>query len=210
MQHRPQRRMLLAVIVAAVGLSLLAPGLSRAAERRAAKRAAASKQAPVKEANKANSVEQIIVVFKTHFDIGYTGMAKDVVQRYRTSMIEDALKVVDQNRDLPPAQQFVWTIPGWPMHKILEDWSGQTPQRKERVEQALKEGRFVLHGLAFTTHTELLEVEDMVRDMGYSSQIMRKLGLALPGDGKMTDVPEHTWMLATLLRHAGIRFMHIG
>ena len=52
-------------------------------------------------------------------------------------MIDQALEVVDRNRDLPPEQQFVWTIPGWPMHKILEDWPGQTPERKRGVEQAL-------------------------------------------------------------------------
>jgi hypothetical protein len=64
-------------------------------------------------------VEQVIVVFKTHFDIGYTDMASNVVRRYRTTMIDDALKVVKQNRTLPPEQQFAWTLPGWRMHKIL-------------------------------------------------------------------------------------------
>ena len=151
-------------------------------------------------------VREVIVVFKTHFDIGYTDMASDVVQRYRTTMIDQALKVVDQNRDLPPAQQFVWTIPGWPMHKILEDWPGQTPERKQQIVQAFKDGRFVVHALPFTTHTELLEAEDLVRGLGYSSRLTRELGLALPRDAKMTDVPEHTWMLPTLLRHAGVRF----
>jgi len=155
-------------------------------------------------------LQEVVVVFKTHFDIGYTEMAADVVQRYRTTMIEQALNVADQNRDLPAAQQFAWTIPGWPMHKILEDWTGQTPERKQRIMQAFKDGRFVVHGLPFTTHTELLEVEDLVRGLGYSSRLTRDLGLALPRDAKMTDVPEHTWMLSTLLRHAGVRFMHIG
>jgi hypothetical protein len=155
-------------------------------------------------------VHEVIVVFKTHFDIGYTDMAANVVQRYRTTMIDQALEVVARNRDLPPAQQFVWTIPGWPMHQILADWPGQTPQRQEQIKQALAEGRFVVHALPFTTHTELLEVEDLVRGLGYSSRLARGLGLALPHDAKMTDVPEHTWMLSTLLRHAGVRFMHIG
>ena len=155
-------------------------------------------------------VHEVIVVFKTHFDIGYTEMAAAVVQRYRTTMIDQALEVVARNRDLPPEQQFIWTIPGWPMHKILEDWPGQTAQRQERIEQALSEGRFVVHALPFTTHTELLEVEDLVRGLGYSSRLTRRLGLAPPGDAKMTDVPEHTWLLPTLLRHADVRFMHIG
>jgi hypothetical protein len=58
-------------------------------------------------------VEEVVVVFKTHFDIGYTDMGSNVVQTYRTTMIDQALDVVDQNRDLPASQQFVWTIPGW-------------------------------------------------------------------------------------------------
>ena len=157
-----------------------------------------------------NPLSQIVVVFKTHFDIGYTDMATNIVQRYRTKMIDQALDVVDQNRDLPPQQRFVWTLAGWPMHKILQDWAGQSPQRKERVEQALRDGRFVVHGLPFTTHTELLEAEDLVRSLGYSARLTRRLGLELPRDGKMTDVPEHTWMMATLLKHAGIDFMMIG
>jgi hypothetical protein len=155
-------------------------------------------------------LKEIVVVFKTHFDIGYTAMATNVVQRYRTTMIDQALDVVDQNRDLPPQQQFAWTLAGWPMNKILEDWPGQSPQRKERIEKALRDGRFVVHGLPFSTHTELLEAEDLVRSLGYSARLTRRLGLEMPRDGKMTDVPEHTWMMATLLKHAGIEFMMIG
>ena len=155
-------------------------------------------------------LREIVVVFKTHFDIGYTEMASNVVQRYRTTMIDQALDVVDQNHDLPPQQQFAWTLAGWPLTKILQDWPGQSEQRKERVEKALREGRFVVHGLPFTTHTELLESEDLVRSLGYSARLARRLGLDLPRDGKMTDVPEHTWMMATLLKHAGIDFMMIG
>jgi len=157
-----------------------------------------------------SGVEQIIVVFKTHFDIGYTDMASNIVTKYRTTMIDQALAVVDQNRDLPPAQQFAWTIPGWPMHKILEDWPGQTAERKRKIEEAFKQGRFVVHGLPFTTHTETLEPEDLVRSLGYSARLARAFGLPLPRDGKMTDVPEHTRLLATILKHAGISFMHIG
>jgi alpha-mannosidase len=157
-----------------------------------------------------SGVKEIVVVFKTHFDIGYTDMASNIVQRYRTTMIDQALDVVDQNRDLPPQQQFAWTLAGWPLAKILQDWPGQSPQRKERVEKALREGRFVVHGLPFTTHTELLEAEDLVRSLGYSARLARRLGLDLPRDGKMTDVPEHTWMMATMLKHAGIDFMMIG
>lgn len=155
-------------------------------------------------------VREVIVTFKTHFDIGYTDLPDAIVQRYRTTMIDQALDVVDRNRGLPPEQQFVWTIPGWPLCKIAEDWPGQTPDRQQRILQALKEGRFVVHGLPFTLHTELLEPEDLVRGLGYASRLSRELGLPLPRDAKMTDVPSHSWILPTLLRHAGIDFLHLG
>ena len=155
-------------------------------------------------------VREVVITFKTHFDIGYTDLASNVVQRYRTTMIDQALKVVDQNRSLPAEQQFVWTIPGWPMSKILADWPGQTPDRQQQILQAFKDGRFVVHGLPFTTHTELLEPEDLVRGLGFASRLSRDAGLALPRDAKMTDVPCHSWILPTLLQHAGIEFLHLG
>ncbi|MBP7051431.1 MAG: hypothetical protein KBE65_10490 [Phycisphaerae bacterium] len=155
-------------------------------------------------------VREVIITFKTHFDIGYTDFASNVVQRYRATMIDQALKVVDQNRGLPREQQFVWTIPGWPMAKILEDWDGQTAERQQQILLAFKDGRFVVHGLPFTTHTELLEPEDLVRGLGYASRLSREAGLPLPRDAKMTDVPCHSWIMPTLLRHAGIEFLHLG
>lgn len=155
-------------------------------------------------------LEQVIIVFKTHFDIGYTDMASNVVERYRTKMIDDALKVVDLSRNLPPEQQFVWTLPGFPMTKILEDHISQTKERKQRIIDALKEGRFVIHSLPFTLHTELLEPEDLARGLEFSTEISRSLSLQLPRDAKMTDVPCHSFILPPLLTSAGVDFLHIG
>lgn len=156
------------------------------------------------------SLREVVVVFKTHFDLGYTDMASNVVQRYRTSMIDDALKVVDANRDLPAEQQFVWTLAGWPLAQILEEGPGQTPERQARVKAAFKQGRFVAHALPFTTHTELLEPEDLVRGLGFASRLSREAEQPLPRDAKMTDVPSHSWFLPTLLRQAGVDFLHLG
>ncbi len=153
-------------------------------------------------------LRRVIVAYKTHFDIGYTDLVRNVLARYRTSMIDGALDLVDQSRALPPAQRFVWTVPGWPMSQIL--WEGQTPERRRRVEEAYRDGRIVTHALPFTTHTESLEIEDLVRGMGFSSRLSRSAGLALPRDAKMTDVPSHSWIIPTMLKHAGVEFFHIG
>jgi alpha-mannosidase len=166
-------------------------------------RAAAESQPPA-------ALKEVIIVFKTHFDLGYTDFASNVIARYRTSMIDEALKVVDKNAQLPLDKQFVWTIPGWPAAQIAQDWPGQTPERKAKIQRAFASGRFVGHGLPFTTHTEMLEPEEVVRGLRYSSALCKSLGLPLPRDAKMTDVPCHSWLLPTVLRHAGIEFLHLG
>ena len=154
------------------------------------------------------TLKQVIVVHKTHFDIGYTELARDVVTRYRTTMIDKALDVMDMSRALPPEQRFIWTVPGWPMSQIL--WDGQEPARRERVLRAFRSGQFAVHALPFTTHTESLDLEDLVRGLGFSSRLARMAAIELPRDAKMTDVPSHSWVLPTLLKHAGVEFLHLG
>jgi hypothetical protein len=164
--------------------------------------------APVMAGAPSPKVEQVIVVFKTHFDIGYTDLARNVVNRYRTSMIDKALDVCEDAKNMPPEQRFVWTVPGWPMAQIL--WPGQTAERRERTLQAIHDGRLVWHALPGSLHTESLDLEDLVRGMRFSSDLSRQTGTPLPLDAKMTDVASHTWILATILKRAGVEFLHIG
>ena len=154
------------------------------------------------------AVKEVVVVFKTHFDIGYTAMARDVVAHYRTGMIDKALKVCDDTQALPPENRFVWTLPGWPMAQLLGP--EQTPERRKRILDAVREGRLVTHALPGTLHTESLDLEDLVRGMRFSSELARSLGQPLPRDAKMTDVPSHTWILPTVLVRAGVEFLHVG
>jgi hypothetical protein len=163
---------------------------------------------PVAADDASAKVEQVVVVFKTHFDIGYTDLARNVVNRYRTSMIDKALDVCEDAKNMPPEQRFVWTVPGWPMAQIL--WPGQTADRRQRTLQAIHDGRLVWHALPGSLHTESLDLEDLVRGMSFSSNLSRQSGMPLPLDAKMTDVASHTWILATILKRAGVEFLHIG
>jgi len=151
--------------------------------------------------------ENVIVVFKTHFDIGYTDLAGSVVNKYQTSMIEGALKVIDKTRSLPGDEHFTWTLPAWPMQQIL---SGSTPEIRDRVVEALKNKYLAVHALPFTIETEASDLETLARAFQSSSDISREYELELPRDAKMTDVPEHSWVLPTILANAGIKFLHLG
>ena len=151
--------------------------------------------------------ENVVVVFKTHFDIGYTDLAGSVVNKYRTSMIEGALKVIDKTKTLTADQHFTWTLPAWPMQQIL---SGSSPEIKARVVEALKSKYLAVHALPFTIETEASDLETLARSFQASSDISKEFELELPRDAKMTDVPEHSWILPTVLANAGVRFLHLG
>ncbi len=53
------------------------------------------------------NLKEVIVVFKTHFDIGYTDYAESVVRKYGSSMIEGALTNLDASLKLPADERFV-------------------------------------------------------------------------------------------------------
>ena len=157
---------------------------------------------------KAAPIEHVWVVFKTHLDIGYTDRIDAVLKKYRVNMMDGALKVVEASRDLPPEKRFSWTLAGWPLTHVLGPQ--QDPARRVRIEQAVREGAIAFHALPFTTHTETQDLEDLVRGLGYSTRLAQEYGRPLPIAAKMTDVPSHSWVMPTLLAHAGVKFLQLG
>ena len=62
--------------------------------------------------DKSSKLEEVIVVFKTHFDIGYTDWAANVKYNYSNSMMEGALKGIEKSKQMPGNQQFKWIVAG--------------------------------------------------------------------------------------------------
>jgi alpha-mannosidase len=156
------------------------------------------------------NVKEIIVICKTHFDIGYTHRVKDLLTYYRTSMIDKALDIMEKTKALPVEQQFSWTAPGWVMLKVVEDWDGQTPARRQRLDEAFTSGRFVTHAVPFTLESESVFPEGIARGFESSTWVCRKYNLPLSRGAKMTDVPSQSNVLATVLVQGGVKFLHLG
>ena len=171
-------------------------------------KSAITKQEAKKKLLKKSNVENVIIVYKTHFDIGYSELVQQVLHDYRTSMADRVLEAIDKNSSQPKDNQFVWTISGWPMKQIL--WEGQAPERKKKIEQAIADGNLAVHAFPFTMHAETSDAEDLVRGLNISSTIARKYGLPLSASAKMSDVPGQSWIIPTLFTHAGIKFYHMG
>ncbi len=170
--------------------------------------AASVRSAPAAGNPRARALEQIVIVYKTHFDIGYTALARDVCHQYRTEMADKVLAAIERNAGQPKDRQFVWTLSGYPLSQMLGP--EQAPDRRERISRALRAGNLAVHALAFSMHDETFELEDFVRSLGYSSALAREHGLPLPRDAKTTDVPGHSWLLPTALTHAGVKFFQMG
>jgi hypothetical protein len=153
-------------------------------------------------------VREVVIVYKTHFDIGYTARASEVIHEYRTEMADRLLAAIERNKDQPKERRFVWTLAGYPLREIL--WEGQTPERRAAIEKGIREGNIAIHAYPYSTHTEIAEPEDLVRGLNISSNLARRFGQPLSTAAKMTDVPGQSWIYPTLLTHAGIRFYHMG
>lgn len=155
-----------------------------------------------------SELEEIIVSFKTHFDIGFTHTAPEIVDIYRTKMIDHALDLIDESKKLPPDEQFNWTIPSWVAEQIL--WKGQDEKRRTRFIKALKDNSITVHALPITPEYSTNDLEGVAASLSHNVKVAREAGIPLARAGKITDVPSQPWIVPTALTNAGINFLHIG
>lgn len=151
-------------------------------------------------------IKKIILVFKTHFDIGFTDLAANVIDNYATSMLDQVLETCEATADMG-RQRYVWTMPSWPLSVMLERSSGD---RRKRLEKLMEQGQIVWHALPFTSHFDFCGLEDYRYGFTFARQLSRQWNKPFPISAKMTDVPGHGAMLPSLLAEAGVRFLHLG
>lgn len=152
-----------------------------------------------------DTIRRIHVVFKTHLDIGYTDFAGAVRENYLNGFIPAALDLAEEMRRRG-TDRFIWTTGSWLIDEFLRT---APPEKRERMEAAIRAGDIVWHGLPCTLHTELNDVELLRFGVGIAKDLDRRFGRETIA-AKMTDVPGHTRSMVPILTEAGIRFLHIG
>lgn len=150
---------------------------------------------------------KIIAVFKTHFDIGFTRLSREVVDQYSGKMLRDVIDVCERTAPLGKGKRYVWTMAAWPLQAALDN---AEPALRKKAEALIREGQIVTHGLPFTTHTEFLSREELDYGCLLAKRLCKKYGVPMPISGKMTDVPGHTANLVSVCRKNGIQFLHLG
>lgn len=151
-------------------------------------------------------VKKIILVFKTHFDIGFTDLAENVIHGYGNEMLREVIETCGATENLGRLR-YVWTMPAWPLWYICRNC---VPELKPELDRLIRNGQIVWHGLPFTSHTDFSAPDEYAETFRYAKELAETYGKPMPIAAKMTDVPGHGLMLPDILSQAGIRFLHLG
>ena len=147
---------------------------------------------------------KIFLVFKTHFDIGFTQLSRDVISQYSGQMLSDVIETCDATADMGKLR-YVWTMPSWPLTVMQKN-----PEKREDLDRLVRGGQIAFHALPFTSHTDFSGMTDIIEGLRYAGDLAAEYDLPQPVSAKMTDVPGHGRILPTILAKAGIKFLHLG
>ena len=150
-------------------------------------------------------MKRVIVVSKTHLDLGFTDYAENIRQKYINKFIPEAVDLANEV-NTQSKKSFIWTTGSWIIKQAL-DYG--TEKQRQGLKKALKNGNIVPHAMPFTTHTELLDEDTLDYGLSIVDELDEIRGKKTVS-AKMTDVPGHTKALVPLLARHGIKLLHIG
>lgn len=150
-------------------------------------------------------MKKVIVVSKTHLDLGFTDYAENIRQKYINEFIPQAIALAD-TVNTTEKKNFVWTTGSWIIKQglLYSDEKG-----REKLVNAIKNGDIVAHALPLTVHSELLDADTFDYGLSIIDEIDAMRGKKTVA-AKMTDVPGHTKAIVPLLKKHGIKLLHIG
>ncbi len=151
-------------------------------------------------------IKKVHLIFKTHLDIGFTGLSPEVEQRYINEFIPKTLAVIDELRDSHAEERYVWTTGSWLIWEYLQR---ATPEAVVKLEAAINRNDIVWNGMPYTVESEMMSKDLFETCLQLSQQLDRRFGKKTIA-AKMTDVPGHTRSIVTPLADAGITFLHVG
>ena len=150
-------------------------------------------------------IKKVFVVYKTHLDIGFTDMGQTVLDRYVGEYIPHSIDLAEaMNTDTD--KKFIWTVGSYLIDYFYKHG---TEAYCKKLTRAIERGDICWHGLACTTHTELMDQDLLNFDLSISNALDQKFGKHTIA-AKMTDVPGHTKAIIQTMYNHGIRYMHIG
>lgn len=149
---------------------------------------------------------RILVLFKTHLDVGFTDFSEAVVQKYNQHYIPKAISVAREVAASGRGEGFVWTTGSWLIAQYLRT---QSAADVAQMEEAIRNGWISWHALPCTMHSELCTGELYDYGLSLSRELDARFGRETIGC-KCTDVPGHTAAIIPYLAASGVELLHIG
>lgn len=151
-------------------------------------------------------MKKILVLFKTHLDIGFTDFSRNVVEKYNKNYIPQSIRVARELAERGTKEGFIWTTGSWLIYQYLQQAS---PEQKAEFREAAANRWVSWHGLPATFHSESATKELYTYGLSLAKKLDEEFGRKTIA-GKFTDVPGHTRSIVPLLHNADIEFLHIG
>jgi hypothetical protein len=162
----------------------------------------------VKNSNPAKppSIRSVQIIFKTHLDLGFTDLARNVEKKYFSHFIPQAIDLARSLRERGGPERFVWTVGSYLIFEFLER---ATPAGRKAMEKAIAFGDIAWHAAPFTTHTELMDPPMFRYCLSLSQRLDKRFGKKTIS-AKMTDVTGHCRAIIPMLADIGVELFPFG
>lgn len=151
-------------------------------------------------------IKRVHVVYKTHLDIGFTDLARNVTDKYIKDFIPKAIKIAYKVNKKGENKRFIWTVGSW----LIDEYLRRSDEKGKLVLiDAINKGYIVWHAIPFTTHSELMDEELFNFGISISKELDNRFSKNTIA-AKMSDVPGHTRGIIEPLCRNGIKYLHIG
>lgn len=158
-------------------------------------------------AQQKEEIDKILIIYKTHLDIGFTDLGSKVIDTYNHQFIPSVLDLSKSfKEDSVSGIKYPWTTGSWLIWNYLERSTGEDSRR---MEEAIRRGDFGWHAMPFTLQVELCDSSLLSAACSLSEQLDRRFGRKTIA-AKITDVPGVTRSIIPLFKKHGISLLHLG
>ncbi|MFC1500015.1 hypothetical protein ACFL6T_03230 [Candidatus Zixiibacteriota bacterium] len=149
---------------------------------------------------------EMYLLHHSHVDIGYTHVQDEVIE-IQSENLEQAIELGRMTRDYPEGARFRWNSEVvWTIDEYLRRAS---PEEKEQLYEAIREGWIGIDALYANVLTGLCRPEELMRLFDTARNISHETGVTIDA-AMIIDIPGYTWGLVPAMAQNGIRYFSIG
>ncbi|MDR6463990.1 glycoside hydrolase family 38 C-terminal domain-containing protein [Chryseobacterium sediminis] len=145
-------------------------------------------------------------IHHSHTDVGYSHLQAEV-EKIHTQNIYDAIKMVEETKNLPEEARFKWNVEAlWDVENFMKN---ATAEDKKSFVKAVKEGGIGLSAMYGNILTGLSQPEELFHYTEYAQKLEKEFDLKI-NSAMMSDVPGFAWALVPALTSSGVKYFSSG